>query len=200
MSSRPLSMQCLRCASISNLTVPPSGPWISCFSRSMRERGVGAALGVVEQLLQILGADADRQHAVLETVVVENVAERGGDDAADAEIHQRPGRVLARRAAAEIVAGDQNLRLAIGRLVEDEVRVLAAVVVVARFGEQALAEAGALDGLQVLLGDHHVGVDIDDAQGRRDAFEGGELFHLLPPGLSMCARVYREAPRCGSPL
>src|SRR5262249_47880140 len=34
MSSRPLSRQCLRWASISNVTTPPSGPRISCFSRS----------------------------------------------------------------------------------------------------------------------------------------------------------------------
>src|SRR5262249_2921394 len=34
MSSRPLSRQCLRYGSISNLTPPPSGPRISCFSRS----------------------------------------------------------------------------------------------------------------------------------------------------------------------
>src|SRR5476649_2822317 len=115
-------MQCLRWASISNLTVPPSGPWISCFSRSMEsvaleprsassnnfsrssgdtrigdrkstrlnsshteiytlslhdalpiwtvdflffqidgERGVGAALGVVEQFFQILRRHADRR-------------------------------------------------------------------------------------------------------------------------------------------
>ena len=33
-SSRPLSRQCLRWASISNFTTPPSGPRISCFSRS----------------------------------------------------------------------------------------------------------------------------------------------------------------------
>jgi hypothetical protein len=36
---------------------------------------------------------------------------------------------------------------ACSRLVEDEIRVLAAVVLVALFGEQSLAEAGALDGL-----------------------------------------------------
>src|SRR5262245_62105664 len=37
------------------------------------ERRVGAALGIVEQLLQILRRNLDRQNAVLETVVVENV-------------------------------------------------------------------------------------------------------------------------------
>ena len=53
--------------------------------------GVGAALGVVLQLLQVVGADDDRQNAVLEAVVVENVGEGRRDDAADAEVEQRPG-------------------------------------------------------------------------------------------------------------
>src|SRR6185437_5120488 len=126
-----------------------------------RERGVGAALGVVEQLLQIVGADSDRQHAVLETVVVEDVTERGRYHAADAKIHQRPGCVLARGAATEIVTGDKDFRLAISRLVEHEIGVLAAVILVAHLGEQAFAEPSALDGLQILLRDDHVGVDID---------------------------------------
>src|SRR4051794_18362841 len=39
------------------------------------QRGIGAALGVVEQLVEIVLADADRQDAVLEAVVVENIAE-----------------------------------------------------------------------------------------------------------------------------
>ena len=81
---------------------------------------------------------------------------------------QRPGRVLARRAAAEIVAGDEDLGVAVGRLVEHEIRVLRAVVAVAHLGEQPLAEAGPLDRLQILLRDDHVGVDIDDRQRRRD--------------------------------
>jgi hypothetical protein len=51
------------------------------------------------------------------------------------------------------------------RLVEHEIGVLVAVVVIAHLVEQVLAEAGALDGLQELLGDDHVGVDIDQGMG-----------------------------------
>src|SRR5581483_304632 len=71
-----------------------------------REDRVGAARSVVHQLVENVLGDLDRQNAVLEAVVVEDVGEAGGDDAADAEIQERPGRVLAGRAAAEIVAGD----------------------------------------------------------------------------------------------
>ena len=99
------------------------------------------------------GRHLDRQDAVLEAVVVEDVGERGGDHAADAEVEQRPGRVLARGAAAEVLARHQDLRLAVGRLVEHEVGLLLALLVVAQLVEQVLAEPGALDGLQELLGD-----------------------------------------------
>ena len=118
---------CLRKGSISKWIVPPSGGAISCFSRSMVMMRIGAALGIVHQLVDLLARQHDRQDAVLEAVVVEDVGEAGRDDAADAEIQQRPGRVLARRAAAEILAGDEDLGLAVGRLVQHEIRVLAAV-------------------------------------------------------------------------
>src|SRR5436190_14291019 len=140
-----------------------------------RERRVGAALGIIEQLLEIVRRNLDRQNAVLETVIVENITERGRDHGTDAEIEQRPGRMLARGAAAEIVVRHENLGITIGRLVEHKVRVLAAVVVVALLGEQALAKSGALDGLQIIFRDDHIGVDIDHLQRRRDAFELGEF-------------------------
>src|SRR5262249_14451134 len=54
------------------------------------EARIGAALGIVEQLLQILRADLDRQKAILEAIIVENVAERGRYHAGDAEVLERP--------------------------------------------------------------------------------------------------------------
>ena len=177
MSSRPLSMQCLRCGSMSNLTTPPSGPRISCFSRSIDSVALAPRSASSNSFSRSSGTDLDRQHAVLEAVVVEDVAELRRDHAADAVVHQRPGRVLARGAAAEVVVGDDDLGLAVGRLVEHEIRVLAAVVLVAQLREQALGEPGALERLQVLLGDDHVGVDIDDPQRRGDAFQLVEFFH-----------------------
>src|SRR5579883_947794 len=65
----------------------------------------------------------------------------------------------------------------IGRLVEHEIRVFAAVVAIALLGEQAFAKTGALDGLEVLLGDDHVGIDIDHLQGSGNAFQHRELVH-----------------------
>ena len=85
------------------------------------DRRIGAALGVVVQLGEILARDLDWQDAVLEAIVIEDIGEVGRDNAADTEVEQRPGRMLPRRAAAEIVASDNDRRLAVGRLVEDEV-------------------------------------------------------------------------------
>jgi hypothetical protein len=78
--------------------------------------GVRPARGIVKQLVDLALRQGDRQNAVLEAVVVEDVGEAWCDDAADAEVEQRPGRVLARRAAAEILAGDQDRGLVVGRL------------------------------------------------------------------------------------
>jgi hypothetical protein len=94
------------------------------------------------------------------------------------EITQRmPGRVLSGRAAAEIVARHQDLRIPIGGPFEDEVRVLGAVLVQAHLGEEAFLQARALDRLQILLRDDHVGVDIHDRQRGGDAGKGGEGLH-----------------------
>src|SRR5690606_15930445 len=61
--------------------------------------------------------------------------------------------------------------------VENEVRVLRTILPVAHLGKKPLAQAGALDRFQIILGDDHVRVDIDDRQGGSDAGERSELFH-----------------------
>ncbi len=208
MPSRPLSRQCLRKGSMSNLTVPPSGPRISWFSRSIVSVALAPRSASSNSFSRFSGDDHDGQNAVLEAVVVEDVGEARGDHAADAEIEQRPGRVLARRTAAEIVARDEDLGLPIGRLVEHEIRVLRTVVAIAHLGEEADAEAGALDGLEVLLGDDHVGIDIDDPHRRRDAFQHSELVHRphslkttrIPATASYQSRPPSTRPMVAHPL
>src|SRR5262245_26063352 len=103
--------------------------------------GVGAAARIVHQLVDDLLRHLDRQNAVLEAVVVEDVGEVLGDDAADAEVEQGPRRVLAARAAAEVGAGNDDLGVLVGRLVEDEVLLLA-VGGPAQLVEQTFLETG----------------------------------------------------------
>src|SRR3546814_2236725 len=85
-----------------------------------REDRIGTARRVIHQLVQVVLTDDDRQDAVLEAVVVEDVGEAGGDDAADSEVEKSPGRMFPRGAAAEIIAGDENLGIAVGGIVENE--------------------------------------------------------------------------------
>src|SRR4029450_13537198 len=82
-------------------------------------------------------------------------------------------------AAAEIGADDDDLGVLIGRLVEDEVLLLT-VGAPAHLVEQPVLQAGGVDGLQEVLGNDHVGIDIDHRQRRGDAAERREFFHGSP--------------------
>src|SRR5205809_183613 len=75
---------------------------------SQLETGEGRRL--VEQLVDLGFGQGDRQKAVLQRVVLEDFAERRRDDGAKAVVAQRPGRVLARGADAEVLAREQDLR------------------------------------------------------------------------------------------
>ena len=154
------------------------GPGDLLFLEIDRDDRIRATIGIVEQLGDLLLRQGDGQNAVLETVVVENISERRRDHAADAKIQQSPRRVLAARAAAEIFARHQNAGLAISRPVQHEIRDFATFGVVTHLVEEMLAEPGALDRLQILLGNDHVGVDIDHRQRRGNSGQCGEFFHL----------------------
>ena len=177
MSSSPLSRQWRRKGSTSNFS---ESPWPSDSVHASRSAvsSYGRVLGrPLEQIFDLRFAQPDRQHAVLEAVVVEDVGEAGGDDDAKAVVLERPGGVLAAGAAAEIPPGQEHGRALGGGLVELEVRVRRAVVALRPVPEQKLAEAGALDPLEELLGDDLVGVDVGPIEG--DDFAGvfGEGFH-----------------------
>ncbi len=111
----------------------------------------------------------DRQQAVLDAVAVEDIRVGRGDQGLETVLLQGPGGMLAARAAAEVVAGEEDRRPSVARPVQDEVRVertLAvvhprlAMVQVAQLVEQIGAEAGPPDGLHELLGDDEVRVDV----------------------------------------
>jgi spore maturation protein CgeB len=156
-----------------------------------RQRRVGAALGMGHQPGELVRRHRDRQEAVLEAVLVKNVGERRRDHAPDAPVEERPRRMLARGAAAEIVACDENLRAGIGRLIERKVGVGRAVRPPRDLGEEPFAEAGALDRLQVVLRDDHVGVDVDHREGRCDGGQCRERLH--GPSLRTGQRVLRSS-------
>src|SRR6185312_11494370 len=153
-----------------------------------RDDGVGAAFGIVHQLVDLRLRQNDRKNAVLEAVVVEDVGEARRNHALDAEVEQRPRRMLAARAAAEIRAGDQDLRLLVRRLVEHEIGIPAAVGARAHLVEEGRTQTGTLDRLQELFRNDHVGVDIDHVERRGDA---GKFLEGLHGGRTLEARTLR---------
>jgi len=97
---------------------------------------------IVQQPRVRRGVDHHREQTVLERVTRENVGNGRADDGAEAVIQQRPRRVFARRAAAEIVARDQYGRAGRRRLIQDEFRIRRPIRQIAPVGEQRRPQSG----------------------------------------------------------
>ncbi|MNZ77915.1 hypothetical protein D3C78_964710 [compost metagenome] len=133
-------------------------------------------LALLEQFVDFFVFQDDRQQAVLEAVVEEDVGVARRDDGTEAVLFQRPGRVLAGGAATEVLAGEEHAGALVTREVQHEVlvhRTPGVVLVrltdvqVAPLVEQVRAKTGAFDRFEELLGDDLVGVDVGTIQ-RRD--------------------------------
>src|SRR5690606_29797577 len=160
-------------------------------------------LGLLEQRIDLFILEDDRQQAVLEAVVVEDVSEARRNDGAEAVLVQRPRRVLAGRAATEVLAREQNAGALITREVEHEIRVdrtLGVVLIrladiqVTPLVEQVGAEAGALDRLEKLLGNDLVGVDVGAVERADQAGVLGKGFHHLTPQAWINSRTSIKRP------
>src|SRR5205085_11106068 len=84
------------------------------------------------------------------------------------------------RPAAEIVGTDEDLGIAVRRLVQHKIRVLRSVLTKPDFLEQPVRQAGPLDRLQIDRRKDLVGIEIDDRQWRRNASHLSEFFHGDP--------------------
>jgi len=81
----------------------------------------------------VLVLDPDGEHAVLESVVEEDISEGGSDDALDAKVQKGPRGVLSRTAASKVGSSDnQSLGLSERLLVQDEVGVLRPILLVSK--------------------------------------------------------------------
>jgi hypothetical protein len=67
----------------------------------------------INHATDLLLGEHNGQHSVLEAVVEENISKACGDDAADTEVIDGPGSVLAGRAATEVVACNKDLAVAV---------------------------------------------------------------------------------------
>ena len=87
-----------------NFAVGPS----YCLGVEIDCKNVIPAAGLRSQIFDNIDGKAYGQDAILEAIIVENVGKARRDDAADALIEQGPRCVFARRAAAKILAREQD--------------------------------------------------------------------------------------------
>src|SRR3954447_13599031 len=73
-----------------------------------------------KQLVDRRGIEHQRKQSVLEAVVEEDIGIARRDHRAKAIVHQRPGGMLTRRAATEVLAREQDLSPRVARLMQDE--------------------------------------------------------------------------------
>src|SRR5262249_18837646 len=119
----------------------------------------------------------DRQQSVLEAVVPEDVCKRRADHRAKAEPQQRPGRMLARAAAAKIVSRYQNAGPVRARLVQNKLRLRIPARVIAPVAKQALAQTTLVGDLQEPRRNDLVRVDIINRQRDETGREGSNGIH-----------------------
>src|SRR6266446_6430371 len=119
-----------------------------------------------------LGRQDHRQEAVLEAILVKNVPQARRDHRADAIGVEHPDRHLARGAAAEVLGHDEDLRVTVGRLIQDELGPLRAVGVEANVVEEEARVPRRAPGLsQEARGNDAVRVDVGQIERRRDRGE-----------------------------
>ena len=85
------------------------------------QRISGRSLSLLQNPLNDILGQYHRKQAILEAVVKEYVGEARRDDTSETVVLQCPGRMLARRAGAEVATCDEHGRAFIAGLVQDEV-------------------------------------------------------------------------------
>mmetsp|Transcript_4625 Transcript_4625/g.16825 ORF Transcript_4625/g.16825 Transcript_4625/m.16825 type:complete len:219 (-) Transcript_4625:1739-2395(-) len=123
-----------------------------------------------------LGED-DRKHTILEAIVKEDVRKAACDDAANAEVRDGPRSMLTRGSASKVVAGNEDLGLLVGSLVQHELWILLPICIVSHLVESAHAKPRPLNCLQELLGDDHVCVDVLDIHRSCSTLEVDKFGH-----------------------
>src|SRR5438067_288883 len=114
--------------------------------------------------------------------------------------------MLARTAAAEIVARQKDLSALAARRIQDEIRLRIALRVIAPVAEELLIEALHRRGLEKARRDDLIGVDIIDRQRNEARFERSEWLHRMvltsvtTPVMALAAAVMGEARKVRPPL
>src|ERR1700731_1814586 len=132
-------------------------------------------------MFDLVGLQRHRQKSVLQTVVVKDIGEPRRDRRAEARVVEPPHRMLARTAASEIVARDQNRRALVARLVQHEILVLAAVRITPPINKQPSLKPRPYHSLEKLLRNNLIGIDISPIQRRNHP---SKIFKFLHSDLS----------------
>ncbi|MMZ64389.1 hypothetical protein D1872_267190 [compost metagenome] len=143
--------------------------------------------GALEQVLDLLFRQLDRQNAVFETVIVENVRKRWCNDAAESIIHDRPWCMLTRRSAAEVGARNEDGCPFITGFVQFKRRIVVSLFVKAPFVEQKLSKSGALDPFQKLFRNDCVRIHVYAVNRCHDALQCFECFHIFRSPFVPCS-------------
>jgi hypothetical protein len=128
-------------------------------------------------LADFVFAQNHRKHAILHTIVGKDIGERWRNEDAKTEILERPHGMFSRGSTTEILSRYQNTRARIARMVENKRRVVLAIAGAAPIEQQKLAEPGALNPLQKLLGNDLIGINIGPMKRRNTTFVDANGFH-----------------------
>src|SRR5919202_4402946 len=138
---------------------------------------LGVLLAQTDKLVVGLLVDPDRQKAILECIVREDVGEVGRDDRLETCSLQRPRRMLARAAAAEIVARDQDFRARRLGLVQREIRTRLSILIHTPVCKECIPQPCLISHLEIPCRDDLVGVDIGLRQCHALGGEGRNRVH-----------------------
>ena len=143
--------------------------------------GFGIGGDGVEEFLQEAFAHHNREHEVVQLVLLVDVGEEAADDHAEAIARQRPGGMFAATARTEVLARHEDAA-AVRGIVQHKVRVQRAIGMVTPVAEEVVAKELLVPrrGFQEAGGDDLVGVYVLQRQG--DAGGGYDvefLFHSL---------------------
>src|SRR5690606_27449242 len=87
-------------------------------------------LDFIEQMVDLRFTEHDRQQAVFVAVVKENIGKTRGQNRTEAILAQRPGSVLTRRTATEVLAGQQYRSTLVTRLIQYKILIQGTIRVV----------------------------------------------------------------------
>src|SRR5205807_263609 len=104
----------------------------------------------------------------------EYIRERSTDYGAETELGKCPGGVFARAAATEVIAGEKDFCLHSAGSIQEEIRVVAAIGVVAPVAEEFLVQPFLRSGFQEARGDDLVRIDVVDRKRCERGLERNE--------------------------